>query len=187
MTDEQKALVVDNLGLAYTVLSKYYPKVQTTFEYEDAQQTCLEGLIQAAITYDNTRNVAFSTYAFTVIKRHLFRVPILELKKRTDAFITSVTSLDDLLQDEETSLIDTIPIDYNLESDYIQNTNVDLLYKFINELDEPQKSIMLLRCKNRTFKQISFELKIPESTVQQHYKKALNILRYKYDKNKGGY
>lgn len=185
MEKEQEELVEKNMGLAYKVALQYYYKVQNVYEFEDAQQVCLEGLILAAKNFDNTRGINFSTFAFTVIKRHLFRQSIVETQKRNNAFVTAICSLDSLLQDEENSLVDTIPDAFNLEDHQVNNAVIELLYKYIDELDDKYKQIMKLRCEDKTFKEIAVLLNMKENIVQQYYKKGLNMLRYKFSKYGG--
>ena len=72
MTDDQKKLVLDNLGLVHLVLQKdlrMYPSDYKTSsnEYEDYYQQGCYALCKAAIGFDPDRGFKFSTYAYPFI------------------------------------------------------------------------------------------------------------------------
>lgn len=72
MTDDQKKLVLDNLGLVHLVLQKdlrMYPSDYKTSsnEYEDYYQQGCYGLCKAVIGFDPDRGFKFSTYAYPLI------------------------------------------------------------------------------------------------------------------------
>lgn len=69
LTDEQKKLVSDNLGLVHFVIHKLCPFCDLdTYEYEDISAQGYLDLCKAAKTYDKNKNVKFVTYAYTCIK-----------------------------------------------------------------------------------------------------------------------
>lgn len=60
-------LIIDNKGLVYSVIRKYYP---TYAHDEDIISSGMVGLCRAANTWDETKSV-FSTYAFTCIRNEI--------------------------------------------------------------------------------------------------------------------
>lgn len=70
MTDAQKALVEENMGLVYMVAADLY---QGTYEYDDLVQLGSLGLCLAAIDFNPDRGLAFSTFATHCIKRSIWR------------------------------------------------------------------------------------------------------------------
>ena len=70
----EEELILNNLGLAYMVANKYKNKVGYYYEFEDVLQICYEGLVRAAKNYDDSRGVAFSTYACNVMQNHISNV-----------------------------------------------------------------------------------------------------------------
>lgn len=61
LTDEQKKLAGDNINLVYSTIAKYLGK--TLVQYEDIVSNGYLGLCMAAATYDDSRGIAFSTFA----------------------------------------------------------------------------------------------------------------------------
>ena len=181
MCKELDELIVNNLKLAYSVANKYYPKVRNIYEYEDAQQVCLEGLVKAAKSYDNTKGSSFSTYAYTVIRNNLLIMPIHEYRKRSYNNITEIISLDDFSQDGKTKIIDLIRDDSDIHEEPEKQDMIRLLYNYIDDLEYPRKQILLLRCKGMTFSDISKILAIDVSKVKRQYQSGLDILRDRFD------
>ena len=79
------------------------------------------------------------------------------------------------------ALIDILSDDtFEIGDDLEFKSQVKILYECINKLPDPQKSILFLRCENKTFKQIAAILNTSEGQVSQNYQKGLNMLRARY-------
>lgn len=65
-------MVEKNINMAYKIFWQYYPRVRELIEFEDGVSICLEGLVKAAKNYDESKGFTFSTFAYTVIRNHLF-------------------------------------------------------------------------------------------------------------------
>lgn len=63
-------LFLHNQALAHSIANKYY--IPSYVSFEDTLQEAYLALYKAVITYDNSRDIAFSTYATTVIKNSLW-------------------------------------------------------------------------------------------------------------------
>lgn len=72
MTKEQEQLVEDNLGLAHNI-AKNFMYGRQSLTMDDLVQYGMIGLIQAAQTFDKSKDIAFSTYASTCIKNIIMR------------------------------------------------------------------------------------------------------------------
>ena len=182
---ELEDLVVNNLGLVYDVVNKHKSALLSVFEYEDAIQMGSEALIKAANTYDSTRQIAFSTYAYTCIRNHLSTQIHLAKQKQT---ITNKVSLDAVIigEDDNYSLLYYLQDDINIAETIADNSMVPLLYKYIDELgNDFQRQVMYLRLRDRTFEQIAQILDKPQSVIYTTYQKALNALRYKFKNDRG--
>jgi RNA polymerase sporulation-specific sigma factor len=73
MTTEQNKLVTENFGLVHACARRY---IGRGIEYDDLYQSGCEGLVKAAVGFDSSRNIRFSTYAVPAILgeiRRLFR------------------------------------------------------------------------------------------------------------------
>ena len=73
MTAEQDRLVTENIGLVHACARRYMGR---GIDYDDLYQSGCEGLVKAAVGFDSSRSVRFSTYAVPAILgeiRRLFR------------------------------------------------------------------------------------------------------------------
>ncbi len=73
MTVEQDKLVTENLGLVHACARRY---IGRGIDYDDLYQSGCEGLVKAAMGFDSSRCIRFSTYAVPAILgeiRRLFR------------------------------------------------------------------------------------------------------------------
>lgn len=181
MKKELEDLVVNNLGLVYDVINKHKSRILQFFEYEDAVQIGTLGLINAANTFDETRQVAFSTYAYTCIKLNI-AVEIKRLTRKRQGSDKVILSLDALIVgNDDFTLMYYLEDDINVAEEVADNGMIKLLYKYIDELDNDlQRQIMQLRLKDKTFEQIADILTKPPSVIYANYQKALNKLRYKF-------
>lgn len=66
LTTEQKQMVEDNLGLAYS--TAYKISLKSPLEYDDILSICFLGLIKTAQKFDPSKGFAFSTYAVTTMR-----------------------------------------------------------------------------------------------------------------------
>lgn len=172
-------LVLDNKGLAYKVLWRYYSKLSGYIEFEDAEGLVLEGLVQAAKTFDASKGFNFSTYAFTVIKNNLLTFSMRETEKRNGVTIVSLDS--SLNEDEEDfNLKNLIPSDYNLAEHVESNEEIELLHTFINELPEMCRKVMEGKLAGLTQYDIAAKLNLSQAQINKYYLKSMNILRYKF-------
>lgn len=181
MKKELENLVVNNLGLVYDIVNKYKTRILQFLEYEDAIQIGMLGLIDAANTFDETRQLAFSTYAYSCIRNSLF-IELVRVKRKKRYANNYTISLDEVLtENDEFTLLDCLQSEININEEVANNELINLLYKYIDELENDlQRQIMQLRLKDRTFEQIADILNTPSSVVYLHYQKALNKLRYKF-------
>lgn len=93
LTDEQRQIVVDNLGLAHYTAGKF----NNNFDYDHEEVIAISyyGLVLAVLGFDPDREVKFSTYAVKSIKRTLYR----ELKYRYKTQIYDPAYLEDIALD----------------------------------------------------------------------------------------
>lgn len=72
LTEEQKKIVENNLDLVRYIANKH-SKGRRSLTFDDLVQYGSIGLIQAVKTFDNTKGIAFSTYANACIENILLR------------------------------------------------------------------------------------------------------------------
>ena len=181
MTKEEiNNLILDNQKLAYKIVQKYKNKVKSFMEYDDLKAIALYGLVKAANTFDSSRNIQFSTYAFKVIENQIL------IQIRKDAKLININNLDDMIQNTDNiKYIDLIDSNIDLENELIQSLELEHLVQFIDELPDNLKTIMQLTLKGFTQVDISKKLKVCQPQVSKLYHKAIRILRFKFI-NKGG-
>ena len=68
---ERDKLIEENLNLVWYTMRTYYPNRFTRDNEQDFFQIGCLGLIQAASTYDEHPDLAFSTYAVNTIRSHI--------------------------------------------------------------------------------------------------------------------
>ena len=71
LTDEQRQIVVDNLGLAHYTAGKF--NINFDYDHEEVIAISYYGLVLAVLGFDPDKGVKFSTYAVKSIKRTLYR------------------------------------------------------------------------------------------------------------------
>ena len=114
--DRQK-LVEENLKLVYEVAHKYKYLCCTTVDFEDLVSIGYIGLIRASQSYDDTKNVKFSTLAFVCIKNAILREFVNKQYRFNDTNTVSLNSkihigqsvseeieLQELVQDERADM-----------------------------------------------------------------------------------
>ena len=104
LTDEQRKLVEDNIRLAYEFVHKR--GFTYGYEFEDAVQIALLGLIHAAMTFKESKS-KFSTYAFLAMQSQ-FNMEYRKIKKQKESGIINVSLSEPITENEELSVKDTI-------------------------------------------------------------------------------
>ncbi len=78
--EERNKLVEENIKLVNETIKKYISKasIKGLLSYEDLEQTGRIGLMAAAESYDESKDVEFSTYAVATIKHKIYNAYIKE-------------------------------------------------------------------------------------------------------------
>lgn len=166
MTNDE--LIENNMKLAYMLANRYYKKFGGTIELDDLCSISLLALTKAARSYDETKGVAFSTFAYVCIKNEIIFY-YRSNKKHKSVSLSTETAEDSILED--------IIVNGNSSDEAIQQLEIDLLYKYINRLPEREKQVILLQLQGMTTKQIGAIFNCSQSRVSQLYYKALYKLR----------
>lgn len=72
LTPNQQQLVTDNYNLIYSIVQNIRTENLHHLDREDVQQMALVYLCKAAMKYDESKGIAFSTFATVVIKNGLY-------------------------------------------------------------------------------------------------------------------
>lgn len=172
MTKEE--LIKQNMKLAYMLANRYYKVCHTKVEFEEIRSASFLGLVKAANSFDEDKGLAFSTFAFTCIKNEI----LIYLKSVRKHQTTSIFSQ----FGEDMILLDTIANIDIAEDTIFNKLEVELLYKYINELPDLEKKVLLYHLQGKTIKQIGDILHYSPSQISNLYRKSINKLRDKFMK-----
>lgn len=177
--DEINNLVIENTNICYDISWQYYRKYSNILDFDDIVGICNLGLVKAANTYDANKGYAFSTYAYKVIVNELLMY--LRDNKRRNKYNVNFISINDSMDFDETlSLEDLISDNYDLEQSVEDKLLIDLLYKFINELPDMLKYVILYKLEGKTQQEIAKLLNISQPQVSRLLSKAIYRLRLKF-------
>lgn len=165
-------LVTKNIKLAYMLANRYYKMNNEKVEFEEIRSVSLLGLVKAADNFDESKGLAFSTFAFTCIKNEILMY-IRSNKKYTHTSIYSQINEDIVLED-------TLSDIHNMEENILNNLEINLLYKYINQLPELEKNVILYHLQGKTTTEIGKILKYSQPQISRLYHRALNHLRDKF-------
>ena len=157
MNDAQRKLAEDNLKLVYALVSREYPTFRGD---EDIIQSGILGLCRAAMRWDESKGVKFSTYACGCIRNGIRQ----ELRMRQTP--VEVVSLDQPVGDDLT-LEDTVTGENDLGF-------VD--YSFLKGLTEDERLIFDLKTNGYRVE----DIQRVTGYSSQKIRKIIRIIRAKY-------
>ncbi len=175
-------LVEHNLRLVAHIIKKYY---HCTFDTEDLVSIGTIGLIKAINTFNPDKNIKLSSYASRCIENEIL-MHFRNCKK--NALDISLNDTIDIDKDgNPLTLIDIMSVDDNILEELDKKLNLEKLSQYMNDvLTEREKKILIMRygfnnTEPLTQQQIADKLNISRSYVSRIEKKALELLRKKYD------
>jgi RNA polymerase sporulation-specific sigma factor len=175
--DEQR-IVEEHAGLVRALVGRtlrLYTRLPGGFDREDLECYGRVGLLHAARTYDDSRGVAFSTYAYKCIQNQI--VGALDRAKTSQVECTSLQIL--IGEDEDTQLEDQIPDDgIDAEEAVLQHDDRERLLAAIRQLDPPYSTIIeKVYFHDVPLSEVARALKMSPHRVQTLHAKALKMLR----------
>jgi RNA polymerase sigma factor (sigma-70 family) len=199
LTNEQKQLVQDNLGLAHTIAKEYFFKrFHANLTRDELLSVAFLGLIHAVIHYKQTesdpRNKRWCRYIIKCIdgfildemkKQSLIFVPKCQYnrKRRNKEYLYNKNK-----ENNEQIKLDKIKALQrpdritNFTKVYMQVTEEEEqeeinIYKYFNLLSESQQQIILLKMQDLQFTQIAKIMGITRQGCYVSYSKSLKILK----------
>ena len=176
-------LIEHNLRLVAHIIKKYYSTIK---DQDDLISIGTIGLIKAVSTFKPEKSVRFATYASRCIENEVLMHFRNKKKSAQDVYISdpidtdkdgnSLTLMD--VMSEEDNIVDCI--DLHIKSEQ--------LYQFIGTaLDERERQIIVMRYGlggNRplTQREVAKKLDISRSYVSRIEKKAISVLRGRFEK-----
>lgn len=176
LSSDKEYLVLKNQKLVHYLVRKL-GITQKSSDYEDIVSIGTIGLVRAAITFDSSKNIAFSTYASKCINNEIFRY--LNKSKKYEKNISldepiandgkgNELTLANTLKDSKSSFINSI----ESEEYFIHFTNLVLNY-----LDGIRRLAVLYRMGNLSQKIIAELLNLSQSYVSRILSKTIREIR----------
>lgn len=183
LNNEQKDLVKNNIRLADKIAQRRNNVVYN----EDTRSYARVGLCKAALAYDKTKGIRFSTYAYRVIDRTITE----ELNRmRLDTGNVSIWRNSRVNERQElhsqataSEILDTIPcvndMDIKMTNQQIRN----MIIKYLGKIPIEERKVLELRYglndlwKVYTKRDIAKKLHIAEATVRCRERRGLERLR----------
>lgn len=171
MTKEE--LVEKNMKLAYMLANRYYKLYGGKIEFEEIRSVSLLGLVKAANSFNESKGLAFSTFAFPCIKNEILIYLRMNKKHITTSLYSKI--------DDDFILADILCSNDNTEEKMLNNLEINLLYKYIDKLSELEKNIVIMYAlQGKTMTEIGQNLGYSQPQISRIYAKALNKLRDKF-------
>lgn len=177
LSSEKEHLVLDNQRLVHYLVQKLGVTPYSS-EYEDIVSIGTLGLVKAAITFDSSKKITFSTYASRCINNEIFMHYRKANKYANDISIDEPIGNDGEGK-EELTLGDTIA---HSESDFVErivnkDAFIQLVSIILNYLEEKTRLAILYRMGEVSQTDIAEKLSIAQSSVSRIVTKATNKIR----------
>lgn len=182
--EARNKLVEHNLRLVAHIIKKYYA-LQS--DHDDLVSIGTIGLIKAINTFDMNKNIRLSSYASRCIENEIlmhFRGT-----KKSSQDISLNETIDTDKDGNPLTLMDVLSVEENYAEELDIKVKSSKLYDYINsELSDREKEIIILRYglngkEPLTQKEVAKLMGISRSYISRIEKKALQLLRKKYDNN----
>ena len=176
-------LIEHNLRLVAHIIKKYYTKES---DHDDLVSIGTIGLIKAINTYNSDKNIKLSSYASRCIENEIL-MHFRNTKKSSQDMSLS-DSIDTDKDGNPLTLIDVLAVSDDFTEDLENKLYISKLNKYINEvLDQREKTIIIMRYgldgnTPLTQREIAAKLKISRSYISRIEKRALELLRKRYNK-----
>jgi RNA polymerase sporulation-specific sigma factor len=176
--EEEQRIVEKHLGLVRALVARtlrLYSRLPGGLDREDLESCGRIGLVVAVRTYDATRGVAFSTYAYKCIQNQI--VGALDRARSNQIECVSLQIL--IGEDEDTQLEDQIE-DKGIDAEeaVLQQDDRVRLLTAIRALDSPYCTIVeKVYFQETPITEVAREMRMSAHRVQTLHAKALKILR----------
>ena len=183
LNNEQKDLVKNNIRLADKIAQRRNNVVYN----EDTRSYARVGLCKAALAYDKTKGIRFSTYAYRVIDRTITE----ELNRmRLDTGNISIWRNSRVNERQElhsqataSEILDTIPYVNDMDTKMTNQQIRNMISKYLGKIPIEERKVLELRYglndlwKVYTKRDIAKKLHIAEATVRCRERRGLERLR----------
>lgn len=182
--EARNKLVEHNLRLVAHIIKKYYSNQS---DHEDLVSIGTIGLIKAINTFDTDKNIKLSSYASRCIENEILMHFRNGRKSAQDVSLNEAIDTDK--DGNPLTLIDVLAVEENYADDLDIKIKSSKLAGYIrSELNERERKIIILRYglngeEPLTQREIAQQMGISRSYISRIEKKALSILRKKYERS----
>ena len=183
--EARNKLIEHNLRLVAHIVKKYE---NSTYDPDDLISIGTIGLVKAIDSYKLNKKVKLTTYAARCIENEILMHLRSNKKHLNNVSLNDSVGFDK--DGNEINLIDVIKIENNdINEELNTKDNIELLYKYINELTKSEKEIIIRRYglfnnKEMTQKEIAKKMKISRSYVSRIEKRAISKILKEFLKSK---
>lgn len=175
LTNEQNNLILQNERLVYYFINQYNFS-KNSYIYEDICSAGKLGLVKAAVSFDNSKNFAFSTYASRCIQNEIVAYLKYQVYRNKN-----ILSIDAINSETGLSLIDKLE-DYN--SDFTDSlidelSFIKILNIIFNDLNTKDRILILYFLGNLNQKDICKKFNCSQSYTSRMIRKAIKVIRVK--------
>lgn len=181
--EARNKLVEHNLRLVAHIIKKYYAKES---EHDDLVSIGTIGLIKAINTYNPDKSIKLSSYASRCIENEILMH--FRNSKKSSQDMSLSDSIDTDKDGNPLMLIDVLAVDDDFTQELEDKINISKLNRYIKEiLDEREQTIIILRyglngSEPLTQREVAEKLHISRSYISRIEKRALILLRKRFDK-----
>lgn len=177
-------LVEHNLRLVAHIIKKYYSNIN---DQDDLVSIGTIGLIKAVNTFDPDKNIKLSSYASRCIENEILMY--FRNNRKTFQDVSLNEAIDTDKDGNPLTLMEVMAVDDNILDELDVKINCEKISQYVNEvLTGRERTIIILRYglngeEPLTQREVAKMLKISRSYVSRIEKKALLLLRKRFEKS----
>ena len=175
LTPEQSAMVEKNMALVTYSIKKYLSNLNlpSSVDYNDIFQEGYIGLCKAVLNFDESRNVAFSTYATKCILGQIHQLYARKLKKDlSQQFISNLVNTD---KGDISDIFDKIQAQDNIEETVLFKVS---LQEIEHRLNEKQRLALHYMVEGHTQDQIALKVGVSQATISRCFSKIKDAVGF---------
>ena len=179
-------LVEHNLRLVAHIIKKYYANIN---DQDDLVSIGTIGLIKAINTFDPNKNIKLSSYASRCIENEILM--FFRNSKKTSQDVSLSEAIDTDKDGNPLTLMDVMSVEDNIVDSLDLKINSEKLKQDLRDvLDDREQTVISLRyglngAAPLTQREVAKKLNISRSYVSRIEKKALALLKKRFDKADG--
>lgn len=166
-------LIKDNMSLVISIASRYIKKVNG-LEIDDLIQEGRIALYRAIETFDPSRKIKFSTYAYNVIQRSIINVVVKQNRKSWKDVVVKQNK--ENWRNGNEDLLSILP-DTKAETKLVMMDQINSLFKSAGLTKREQRVIELRYWKDLYFDEIGKEIGSSKTNTRAIYSKALRKMQ----------